>query len=188
MSRLTYRQIAGAVLAIGALVLGLTAAAAIGWGGENQGKGQDYTQKNDHGSKDQSGGKQDYGNKEQSGGNHDYGNKKPPTETVPPRTVTSPPVTETSPPVVVTSPPSTVTVQGPPSVTTQTKTKTVTTKAKKVLTRTTPPPPPKAPPLTPVAERKRLASTGLSPWLIALFGAALLGGGSVLFRRALARD
>jgi LPXTG-motif cell wall-anchored protein len=39
-----------------------------------------------------------------------------------------------------------------------------------------------------VAKRKRLASTGLSPWLIAFFGTALIGGGGLLFRRALARD
>jgi LPXTG-motif cell wall-anchored protein len=44
------------------------------------------------------------------------------------------------------------------------------------------------PPLTPVAERKRLASTGLSPWMIALLGAAFLGGGGFLFRRAMAHD
>jgi hypothetical protein len=187
MSRSTYRQIAGAVLAIGALVLGLTAAAAIGWGGETQGTSQDHGQK-DHG---RQGSKEESGSKKESGGNQDYGNKKPPTETIPPRTVNTPPVTETSPPVVVTTPPSTVTVQSPPAVTT----KTTTTKSPPVTTTTTTPgpptettPPPKTPPLTPVAERKRLASTGLSPWLIALFGAALLGGGSFLFRRALARD
>jgi LPXTG-motif cell wall-anchored protein len=39
-----------------------------------------------------------------------------------------------------------------------------------------------------VAKRKRLAETGLSPWLIAFLGASFLAGGAMLFRRALARD
>jgi hypothetical protein len=39
-----------------------------------------------------------------------------------------------------------------------------------------------------VAKRKRLASTGLSPWMIAFLGGGLMAGGSLLFRRALARD
>ena len=39
-----------------------------------------------------------------------------------------------------------------------------------------------------VAKRKRLAETGLSPWFIAFLGTALIGGGGMLFRRALARE
>jgi LPXTG-motif cell wall-anchored protein len=40
----------------------------------------------------------------------------------------------------------------------------------------------------PVAERRELAQTGLDPALIALLGALCLGGGGLLFRRALARN
>jgi LPXTG-motif cell wall-anchored protein len=43
-------------------------------------------------------------------------------------------------------------------------------------------------PATPVAERSQLARTGLDPALIALLGALCLGGGGLLFRRALARN
>jgi hypothetical protein len=45
-----------------------------------------------------------------------------------------------------------------------------------------------APKLKAVAERKRLASTGLDPGLIAVLGAVSLIGGALLFRRSLARD
>ena len=40
----------------------------------------------------------------------------------------------------------------------------------------------------PVAQRSQLAKTGLDPALIALLGALCLGGGALLFRRALARN
>jgi len=39
-----------------------------------------------------------------------------------------------------------------------------------------------------VAQRSQLAKTGLDPALIALLGALCLGGGALLFRRALARN
>jgi hypothetical protein len=52
---------------------------------------------------------------------------------------------------------------------------------------TQPPPQPGAP-TVPVAERSELAETGLDPALIALHGALFLGGGALLFRRALARN
>jgi hypothetical protein len=45
-----------------------------------------------------------------------------------------------------------------------------------------------APKLKTVAQRKRLASTGLDPGLIALLGAVSLIGGALLFRRSLTRD
>jgi LPXTG-motif cell wall-anchored protein len=40
----------------------------------------------------------------------------------------------------------------------------------------------------PAAEREELAQTGLDPALIALLGALCLGGGGLLFRRAMARN
>jgi LPXTG-motif cell wall-anchored protein len=50
------------------------------------------------------------------------------------------------------------------------------------------PPPQPGAPTVPVAERRELATTGLDPALIALLGAMCLGGGALLFRRALARN
>jgi LPXTG-motif cell wall-anchored protein len=50
------------------------------------------------------------------------------------------------------------------------------------------PPPQPGAPTVPVADRSELASTGLDPALIALLGAMCLGGGALLFRRALARN
>jgi hypothetical protein len=49
-------------------------------------------------------------------------------------------------------------------------------------------PPEQGAPTAPAAERKELAKTGLDPALIALLGAFCLGGGGLLFRRALARN
>jgi LPXTG-motif cell wall-anchored protein len=49
-------------------------------------------------------------------------------------------------------------------------------------------PPEEAAPTAPAAERRELAKTGLDPALIALLGAVCLGGGGLLFRRALARN
>jgi hypothetical protein len=177
MSRPTYRQTAGAVLAALALVLGMTAAAAIGWSGK---QGKDHGGKTDTGSKTETTGKTDTGKKE--------------TETTPPQTVTIPPATVTVPPTTVTTPatpPSTVTTtsETPPTVTTQERPPSRTTPP----TKTTPPsettPPTEttttAPPIKQVAKRKKLAATGLSPVLMVLFGVGLLGGGGFLLRRSL---
>ena len=49
-------------------------------------------------------------------------------------------------------------------------------------------PPQAGAPTAAAAERNQLAKTGLDPGLIALLGAMCLGGGGLLFRRALARN
>ena len=49
-------------------------------------------------------------------------------------------------------------------------------------------PPQPGAPTVPVAERSELPNTGLDPALIALLGAMCVGGGALLFRRALARN
>ena len=49
-------------------------------------------------------------------------------------------------------------------------------------------PPEEGAPTSPAAKRTELAKTGLDPALIALLGAMCLGGGALLFRRALARN
>jgi LPXTG-motif cell wall-anchored protein len=198
MSRPTYRQTAGAVFAVVALMLSVTATAAIGWGGEDQDYGKSQKKEHgsnkdteDYGSKDDHKGKEEYGDKEDTGKN-DYG-KKPPAETppVPPTTTTPPPVTVIPPPGAETPPTVTTQTRPPSTPTTPGGPPTTTTDQGPPQTTTTPgttPPTTTTPPLTPVAQRKRLAETGLSPWLISLFGAAFLGGGGLLFRRALVRD
>jgi hypothetical protein len=181
MSRPAFRQTAGVALAVVALLLGITAAAALGWGGEQQGS--------DHG---QAHGKKDHGKNEETGGKGgETTTTKKPTETTPPKTETTPPPTQTTPPTVTTlAPPPTVTTTAttpPTTVTTQLRppTRTVTTPPSK----TTPPSETtttsKTPPIRQVAKRKRLAATGLNPVLMVLLGAGLLGGGSFLLRRSL---
>jgi outer membrane biosynthesis protein TonB len=170
MSRPTYRQTAGAVFAVVALVLGITAAAALSWGGEGGSEHGNAHGKKDHGSKQDTGKKQ--------------------TETTPPKTETTPPKTETTPPPTVTTlappptvtttattPPTTVTTQERPPSRTTTETTTVATTTTETTTT--------APPLKPVAKRKQLAATGLSPVLMVLLGVGLLGGGAFVLRRSL---
>ena len=170
MSRPAFRQTAGAVLAVVALLLGITAAAALGW---EQGKGDGHA----------------HGKKEDTSGT-DTGKK--PTETTPTKkpTETTPSKTETTPPPTQTTPPTVTTLAPPPTVTT-----TATTPPETVTTQLRPPkrtsPPTettttgKTPPIRQVAKRKKLDATGLSPVLMVLLGTGLLGGGGFLLRRSL---
>jgi LPXTG-motif cell wall-anchored protein len=169
MSRLALRQKSGVVAALAALVMGLTAAAALGWANEGN------------------------GNKDK-----EHGNKPPPTVTVPPPTQTTPPPVTQPPPVTPASPPP-ATSQGTPSTpTTPEKVGGGSTPGGNKDTGETggPSETPQGPevaqtptqaPLAPVAERKELAETGIDPGLIALLGALCLVGGVLLFRRSLAR-
>src|SRR6266480_1669793 len=181
MSRPAFRQTAGVVLAVVALLLGITAAAALGW---EQGKGDGHA----------------HGKKEDTSGT-DTGKKptettptKKPTETTPSKTETTPPPTQTTPPTVTTlappptvtttatTPPETVTTQLRPPKRTSPPTETTTTgKTPPSETTTTG----KTPPIRQVAKRKKLAATGLSPVLMVLLGTGLLGGGGFLLRRSL---
>jgi hypothetical protein len=178
MSRPKYRQTTGVIFAVVALIFGITAAAAIGWANEEttQGGETPTSGEQDHG------GKKDHGDKKEEG-------EQPPTQTeeTPPTVTQEAPPTVTPPAQTTTPPP--VTAQGPPSTPTTPESPPVTTEQGPPTTSAPPTTTtPKAPPLAPVAERKQLASTGLSPALIALFGAAFLGGGAFLFRRSLVRD
>ena len=166
MSRLALRQKSGVVAAIAALVMGLTAAAALGWA--NEGNGNNDKEK-------------------------EHGNKPPPTATVPPptQTTTTPPVTQPPPatpaaPPPVTSqttptPPEKVGGGSTPGGNNETGGPSGKPQGPEVAET------PTAAPLAPVAERKELAETGIDPGLIALLGALCLVGGALLFRRSLAR-
>jgi LPXTG-motif cell wall-anchored protein len=182
MSRSSTRQRTGAILAVVAFVLGVTAAAAVGWGGEQQG-GQGHGKKHE----------KEYPPKVQE---KQYPpaktppteeKKPPPTEKKPPPTATTPPPVTTTPPPTTSTPPPTVTTESGPPPTTPAKPPT-TTPTPPTTTAKTPTTPKAAPPLAPVAERKELASTGINPGLIAFAGVLSLIGGGLLFRRALTRS
>jgi LPXTG-motif cell wall-anchored protein len=163
MSRLALGQKSGVVAALAALVLGLTAAAALGWANEGNGNNEEK----------------------------EHGNKPPPTATVPPPTqTTTPPVTQPPPATPAAPPPVTSqTTPTPPEKVGGGSTPGGNNESGPsgkpqgpVVAET-----PTAAPLAPVAERKELAETGIDPGLIALLGALCLVGGALLFRRSLAR-
>ena len=95
MSRPAKRHTLGVILAVAALVLGLTAAAALGWGGK-QGSGGSYGDKpapekqqgggeKSHGGKNTGGGEKSHGGKDHGGGKKDHGGgEKPPKGEKPP--------------------------------------------------------------------------------------------------------
>jgi LPXTG-motif cell wall-anchored protein len=164
MSRLALGQKSGVVAALAALVLGLTAAAALGWA--NEGNGNNDKEK-------------------------EHGNKPPPTATVPPPTQTTPTPVVQPPPATPASPPP-VTSQTTPTPHKKVTGGSIPGGNKEKSPSETPQGPvvaetPTAAPLAPVAERKELAETGIDPGLIALLGALCLVGGALLFRRSLAR-
>jgi outer membrane biosynthesis protein TonB len=174
MSRLSMRT--GVIFAlVVCFALGMTAAAAVGWGGGGEEQGQDHGKAEENG-KDHSEKGKEHGNGEKEHGKKEkeQGKEAPPTVTTPPTAVTTPPAPTPSAPVAPQAAPPTTT-QAPPEP------------PEKVIVRERPPAE-KAPPLAPVAERKQLASTGLNPALIAVVGMFCLAGGAFLFRRALVRD
>jgi hypothetical protein len=197
MSRTGFRRTTGVIFTLVAFVLGVTATAALGWGG-TQGSGEmndygtpqsSYPQQEekgkDHGNKGQG---KDHGNNNKEQGKDHGEQKKPPEEnTSPPATppaATTPPAAAAPPGTPVTpqsTTPLTPAGQSPPTSGTQKP-------PERVLVRTKPPAPEETTPLAPVAERRQLAETGLDPALIAFTGVVLLGGGAFLFRRSLARD
>ena len=192
MSRSVVRHRALLVLALVALAVGATAVPAIagdsgGWDQHSDfkgGKGKDYGKGKDHGKKDY-GRDHDkgYGHKEYGKGK-DHGKKEYPKHEQPP--VPQPqPQPQPTPPAVTPVTPQSTPAQTPPD--------------QPAGEETTPPGEEQSPTVAqvptaaqesvstrPAANREELAQTGIDPGLIALIGVFFLGGGVLLFRRALA--
>jgi hypothetical protein len=150
----------------------------------NKGEGEDK----DHGNKDDEDKDKDHGNKDDEDKDKDHGNKddedKDNGEQKP---TAAPPAESGAPP----APP--VAAQGAPPSAPPVSTGAIPGEGEELAgeeglggSETTPSG--KAPKLKTVAQRKRLASTGLDPGLIAVLGAVSLIGGALLFRRSLARN
>ena len=179
MSRWTFPQKAGIVMTVAAFVIGITAATALGWGSGGQENEKPPTSTPKHeGNKDNDKNEEEHGKGEKP--------KPKPPETTAPAGQPAQPAPAATPPAV--TPPTPVVSQGVPAPPATPEQPTGTKSA-----------PPQSPvvaqaspggsvPTTPVANRKQLAKTGLDPALIALLGALCLGGGGLLFRRALARS
>ena len=179
MSRATLPVKIGVVMAVAAFAVGITAANAIAWPNEQP----PPTKPPEHGDKDK-----DKGDHEEEGkGEKPKPQPQPPT---PPAGQPTPPAPAVTPPAAPT--PAPVVSQGAPTP----------APAPPVSTEAAPPeqgavpespvvaqaPPQSGSETVPVAQRSQLAKTGLDPALIALLGALCLGGGALLFRRALARN
>jgi outer membrane biosynthesis protein TonB len=165
MSLTTFQKKAGLIFALAAFVLGVTAAAALGWENEENNKGKEHGQE-----------------------------ETPPTVTTPtpaPEQVTPAAPTVTTPttpaqPQQVTPPPPTpapapsqpVESKGAPEKKSGAKQEEKNVPAEVA--------PSAQPTLAPAVERKQLARTGLDPVVMALLGVFCLAGGGLLFRRAMA--
>jgi LPXTG-motif cell wall-anchored protein len=183
MSRLTLPYKAGVVMALAAFVIGITAASAMAWpGGEpvapttpQHGKDKD---------KDKDKGHKDDDDDDEGKGGHEKPQPQPPAPSGQP---SPPPPAGPAPPPVVSQG-----VPTPPPAAPEQPVDTETLPPEQngvpespVVAQT---PPSAGAPTSPVADRRQLAKTGLDPALIALLGAMCLGGGGLLFRRALARN
>jgi outer membrane biosynthesis protein TonB len=166
MSLTTFQKKAGLIFALAAFVLGVTAAAALGWENEENNKGKEH-------------------GKEET----------PPTVTTPtpaPEQVTPAAPTVTTP----TTPAQPQQVTPPPPAPAPAPSQPVESKGaperkggakqeeKNVPAEVAPS---AQPTLAPAVERKQLARTGLDPVVMALLGVFCLAGGGLLFRRAMAR-
>jgi LPXTG-motif cell wall-anchored protein len=180
MSRATLPK-AGVALVLAAFVIGITAANALAWPNEqppapaHEDKGKDNKHKGD----------KDEGEDEEEG----KGKKEKPQ---PQPQVPTQPAGQPPPPAAVTTPPppAPVVSQGaPPPAPEQPVTEQLPPEQGRVPESpvVAQAPPQAGAPSVPVAERQELAKTGLDPALIALLGALCLGGGGLLFRRALVR-
>jgi LPXTG-motif cell wall-anchored protein len=183
MSRWTFPFKAGVVMALAAFVIGISAANAMAW--------FDQPTTPTHQDKDKGKGHNDKGdNDEDEGKGH---NEKPKPQPKPETPAGQPTPPASAPPAAV--PPAPVVSQGTPPAP-----GAPGTPEQPVQTKTVPPEQggvpqspvvaqaPPSQPAAPAAEREQLAKTGLDPGLIALLGALCLGGGGLLFRRALARN
>lgn len=192
MSRSVVRHRALLVLALIALGVGATAVPALagdsgGWDQHSDykgGKGKDYGKGKDHG--------KDYGRDHNKGNDHgkdygkgkDHGNKPQPAPETPVTPQPSPtPTTPTPTPATPVAP------EGSPSQSApEQPAETTPEEAESPTVAQTPTAGQESVSAAPAAEREELAKTGIDPGLIALFGVFLVGGGALLFRRALASN
>jgi outer membrane biosynthesis protein TonB len=168
MSLTTFQKKAGLIFALAAFVLGVTAAAALGWENEENNKGKEH-------------------GKEET----------PPTVTTPTTPAPPEQVTPVAPTVTTpTAPAQPQQVTPPPPAPAPAPSQPVESKGaperkggakqeeKNVPAEVAPS---AQPTLAPAVERKQLARTGLDPVVMALLGVFCLAGGGLLFRRAMAR-
>jgi outer membrane biosynthesis protein TonB len=168
MSLTTFQKKAGLIFALAAFVLGVTAAAALGWENEENNKGKEHPKQ-----------------------------ETPPTVTTPTpappqQQVTTPPAPAPTPAPAAAPAPAPAAPQGAP---TQAPSQPVESKGapeqkvgaeqeeQNVPAEVAPS---AQPTLAPAVERKQLARTGLDPVVMALLGVFCLAGGGLLFRRAMA--
>lgn len=191
MSRPTFRHRAGLILTLVAFVLGATAATALGWVNEQPTPGKDWNHGKNEG--------KNHGKNEGKGGHGKKNEKPPPVKPPQPPPPPPPPVTPTppavAPPPAAAAPSPVVPLSTPSPTSPNVKAKGVPGGSKgggqggqqggnspaEVAPGTS------SPTLAPAVERQKLAATGLNPALMALLGALCLGGGALLFRRALSR-
>ena len=179
MSRATLPVKIGVVMAVAAFAVGITAANAIAWPNEQPPPTKPPS----------TGTNKDKGDHEEEGkGEKPKPQPQPPT---PPAGQPTPPAPAVTPPAAPT--PAPVVSQGAP---TPAPARAAGQHGGRAAQQGAVPESPvvaQAPPQSgsetvPVAQRSQLAKTGLDPALIALLGALCLGGGALLFRRALARN
>lgn len=183
MSRWTLPYKAGVVMALAAFVIGITAANAMAWPGGEPVPAPTTPQ---HGKdKDKDKGHKDDDDQDEGKGGHEK--PKPQPQPTTPQSQPSPPVT---PPAE--TPPAPVVSQGAPAPPPEQPIETEAVPPEQGGVPESPvvaqAPPAEEAATSPAANRSELAKTGLDPALIALLGAMCLGGGTLLFRRALARN
>jgi hypothetical protein len=156
------------------LVLGVSAATALGWADQQGERGGDY------GSGEKNSGSQDSWQDREGdhGRGREQGGHEGPKVKVPPPVPVRPEAQPPAPPVQpAEAPPEQLTEKAVPAE--QPKPAPVADETP-VTTEV-------ATPIAPAAQRTELAETGFDPLLIALAGAACILGGALVFRRALAR-
>jgi len=170
-------------MALAAFVIGITAANAMAWG---TGGETDKPSTPKHQDKDKNKGHDDDDDDEGKGG-HEKPKPQPKPPVTPPAGQPSPPGPATVPPAAP-APAPVVSLGAPPPPPAQNGTVPPEQGGVPDNPVVAQAPPEAGAPVSPAAERQELAKTGLDPALIALLGAACLGGGALMFRRALARN
>jgi outer membrane biosynthesis protein TonB len=167
MSLTTFQKKAGLIFALAAFVLGVTAAAALGWENEENNKGKEH-------------------GKEETPPTVTTPTPAPPEQVTPAAPTVTTPTTPAQPQQVTPPPPAPAPA---PSQPVESKGAPERKGGAKQEEKNVPAEvaPSAQPTLAPAVERKQLARTGLDPVVMALLGVFCLAGGGLLFRRAMAR-